>query len=116
MSNLFKLALGVHIAFGTVALIIAPLAMTTAKGGPWHRRWAKIYFWAMAGMALSATVMCWLRSGLFLFLIAIFSFYLALTGYSVLRRKKPEDKAGAIDWFAPWRFSSRAAVCSLRAR
>jgi len=30
----------------------------------------------------------------------IFSFYLALTGYSVLRRKKPEDKAVAVDWCA----------------
>ncbi|HEY7087307.1 MAG TPA: hypothetical protein VH518_04410 [Tepidisphaeraceae bacterium] len=100
MDKLFRSALGVHIAFGTVALIIAPLAMITVKGGRWHRRWGKIYFWSMAGVALSATVMCWLRSGLFLFLVAIFSFYLALTGYSVLRRKKPGDKAGVIDWCA----------------
>jgi uncharacterized membrane protein len=100
MNNPFRLVLSAHIVFGTVALIIAPLAMITVKGGLWHRRWGKIYFWAMAGVALSAAVMCWLRSGLFLFLIAIFSFYLALTGYSVLRRKRPEDKAGAIDWCA----------------
>src|SRR5262245_13441519 len=100
MNNLFRLDLGIHVAFGTVALIVAPLAMITVKGGLWHPRWGKIYFWAMAGVALSATVTCWLRSGLFLFLIAIFSFYLALTGYSVLRRKKPQDKAGAVDWCA----------------
>jgi len=54
----------------------------------------------MAGVALSATLLCWLRSGLFLFLVAIFSFYLALTGYRVLRRKQPEIKAGALDWCA----------------
>jgi hypothetical protein len=80
-----------------VALIIAPLAMMTVKGGLWHRRWGKIYFRAMAGVALTAAFMCWLRSGLFLFLIAIFSFYLALTGYRVLGRKKPEDKPPLFD-------------------
>jgi uncharacterized membrane protein len=100
MDNVFRIVLCVHITFGAVALVIAPLAMVTAKGGLWHRRWGKTYFWAMAGVSVSALVMCWLRSGLFLFLIAIFSFYLALTGYSVLRRKKPTDRAGALDWCA----------------
>ena len=96
-SELFHYILGVHIAFGTVALLIAPLAMVTVKGGLWHRRWGKIFFWAMAGIALTATVLCWLRTGIFLFVIAIFSFYLALTGYRVLRRKKPEAKPGPFD-------------------
>src|ERR1041385_828806 len=96
----FHRILPIHIALGGLALFIAPLAMVTVKGGLWHRRWGKIYFWAMAGVALSAAAMCWLRSGLFLFLIAILSFYLSLTGYRVLQRKKPEDKAALLDWFA----------------
>jgi uncharacterized membrane protein len=96
-TNTFNFVLGIHIFFGTVALILAPLAMITVKGGRWHRRWGKIYFWAMAGVALTATLMCSLGSGLFLFLIAIFSFYLALTGYRVLGRKKPEDKPRRLD-------------------
>src|SRR5215510_13385750 len=100
MDDLFKYVRAVHIVFGSVALVIAPLAMITVKGGLWHRRWGKIYFWAMAGVAVTATVMCWLRSGVFLFLIAIFSFYLALTGYLALRRKKPTDKPGLLDWCA----------------
>ncbi|MDB6125853.1 MAG: hypothetical protein JWQ71_4846 [Pedosphaera sp.] len=96
--NPFYFTLAIHIVAGTVALLIAPLAMATVKGGRWHRRWGKIYFWAMAGVALTAGFMCWLRSGLFLFLIAIFSFYLALTGYRVLGRKKPEeDKPHSFD-------------------
>ena len=100
MDKLFRIILWVHIPFGAVALVIAPLAMITAKGGVWHRRWGKIYFWAMAGVSVSALVMCWLQTGLFMFLIAIFSFYLALTGYSALRRKKPTDRASALDWCA----------------
>jgi uncharacterized membrane protein len=100
MDRIFHFALLFHILNGTVALVIAPLAMMTVKGGLWHRRWGKIYFWAMAGVALTAIVMCFIRSGVFLFLIAIFSFYLALTGYTVLRRKKPEDRPGVLDWLA----------------
>jgi uncharacterized membrane protein len=99
-SILFRCALGLHILSGTVALVIAPLAMMTVKGGIWHRCWGKIYFWAMAGVAITATVMCFIRSGLFLFLIAIFSFYLALTGYIALRGKRPEHRAGWLDWCA----------------
>lgn len=99
--DLFHLVLGIHILNGTVALLIAPLAMVTVKGGRWHRRWGKIYFWAMAVVALTAAVMCWLKSGLFLFFIAIFSFYLAFTGYRVLGRKKPESKPQLLDYGAP---------------
>src|SRR5580698_10293183 len=99
-NNLFTLIRAAHITCGAVALLIAPLAMITAKGGLWHRRWGKIYFWAMAGVAVTAVGMCWLRSGLFLFLVAIFSFYLALTGYTALWRKKPEDRPSLLDWFA----------------
>jgi uncharacterized membrane protein len=100
MDQLFHYALLFHIVCGTVALIVAPLAMITVKGGLWHRRWGKIYFWAMVGISISATIMCFIRSGLFLFLVAIFSFYLALTGYTALRRKKPEDRPGWLDWLA----------------
>ena len=73
----FKFFLALHICGGTTALIIAPLAMFTVKGGRWHRRWGKIYFWAMAEVALTATVLCWLRSGIFLFLVAVFIYALA---------------------------------------
>lgn len=100
MNDTFNLVRLFHIVAGAVALVIGPLAMITFKGGRWHRRWGKIYFWAMATVALTASVMCWIRSGLFLFLVAIFSFYLALTGYTVLRRKKPEDRPTPLDWIA----------------
>jgi uncharacterized membrane protein len=96
--NAFNSVLALHICGGTTALLIAPLAMITVKGGRWHRRWGKIYFWAMAEVALTATALCWLRSGLFLFLIAILSFYLALTGYRALYRKTPRAKPHPLDF------------------
>jgi len=100
VDNVFQIVRIIHILNGAVALVIAPLAMMTAKGGLWHRRWGKIYFWAMFGVAVTAVVMCFIRSGLFLFLVAVFSFYLALTGYRVLKRKKPGDRPGLLDWTA----------------
>ncbi len=95
--------LGIHIAAGFVALFMAPAAMLTQKGGKSHRRWGKIYFWAMAVVAATATVVVFaFGATFFLFLVAIFSFYLALTGYRALYRKRPQagDKPGLLDWAA----------------
>ena len=79
--------LAVHVAAGTSAFVLAPLALITAKGGKAHRRWGKIYFWAMAVVAVTAMVMAIYRPILFLALVAIFSFYSAFVGYRVLRPK-----------------------------
>ena len=88
----------VHILFGTVALFVAPFAMLTHKGGLWHRRWGKVYFWSMGVVALSAMALSLLRPQLFLPLVAVFSFYLAFTGYRVLYRKTPRKVANKLDW------------------
>lgn len=92
----------IHIAAGFTAFFIAPCAMLTRKGGDAHRRWGKIYFWSMAVMALTAIIVAAYRPNIFLLLIAIFSFYMALTGYRVLFRKRPDkgQKANALDWAA----------------
>ena len=98
MGDAFRIILTLHIFCGGVALFVAPGAMLTRKGGLWHRRWGKIYFWAMALVALTALVLSLLRPGLFLALVAVFSFYLAFTGYRVLYRKTPRQRAELIDW------------------
>ena len=90
----------IHIFFGSIALFVAPAAMLTSKGGLWHRRWGKIYFWSMAGVAVTAVVMSLIRSGLFFLLIAFFSFYLAFTGYRILYRKTPQQCPNKADWTA----------------
>lgn len=98
--SIFSAVLPIHIFFGSIALFVAPAAMLTAKGGLWHRRWGKIYFWSMTGVAVTAVVMSLLRSGLFFLLIALFSFYLAFTGYRILYRKTPQQRANKADWTA----------------
>lgn len=98
MPHLFTAVQLLHIGAGSIALVVAPGAMVARKGGRWHRRWGRIYFWSMAVVALTAVVLAVLRSGPFLFLVALFSFYLAFSGYRVLARKSPAQRATWPDW------------------
>ena len=93
----FSVVLWMHIFFGAIALFVAPAAMLTRKGGLWQRRWSKMYFWSITVVAVTAVVMSLIRSGLFFLLVALFSFYLAFTGYGVLSRKTPKQRPSKAD-------------------
>jgi hypothetical protein len=94
--------LAVHIAAGALCLVLAPLALSVRKGSLAHRRLGTIYFWSMGVMAGTALPMALFRPVLFLALIAVLSFYLAFSGYRVLRLKDLVDggSASAVDWTA----------------
>ncbi len=102
MGTIASVVLGLHIVAGYIALVVAPGAMLTQKGGLWHRRSGKFYFWAMAGVALTAVLLSLYRPNLFLLLLAVFSFYQAFSGYRVLSRKLPHQgqRATPLDWSA----------------
>ena len=98
-----RVVLALHIASGSLAFVLAPVALMVAKGGPAHRRWGKVYFYAMTGVAISAVIMAAYRPLLFLALVAIFSFYAAFSAYRVLGQKaafKGEEVVRPLDWFA----------------
>ena len=97
MNNLFHTLLPVHILAGGIALVVAPGAMITVKGGLWHRRWGKVYAAAMLVVAATGSAMSLLRPNLFLFMVAVFSFYLVFSGYRVLHRKGPGQTATSLD-------------------
>lgn len=111
--------LGVHVAAGTSAFVLAPLALLTAKGGKAHRRWGKFYFWSMAVVAATALVMASYRPVLFLALVAIFSFYNAFVAYRVLGQKAAVTGANVVrplDWIAAlFCFACCAALVALGA-
>jgi hypothetical protein len=94
----------IHIAAGTLALFVAPAAMLTVKGGRAHRTWGTIYFWSMAVVGATAVALGLWRPQIFLTLVAVFSFYMAFSGYRALRRKRPAQGQGprVIDWAAAW--------------
>jgi len=114
-----RIFLGVHIAAGSGAFVLAPLALVTAKGGKAHRLWGKIYFWCMAVVASTALVMAIYRPILFLALVAIFSFYSAFVGYRVLGQKaafKGQPVVKGLDWIAAiFCFAASAALALLGA-
>lgn len=89
-----------HILAGFTAFFIAPVPLLTAKGGKTHRRWGRIYFWAMAVVASTALVLAIWLPVLFLAFVAVFSFFFAFRGYRVLYRKRPlqGQGPGVIDW------------------
>ena len=94
------LLLFTHVGAGITALVVAPVAMLTQKGGAAHRRWGRVYFWAMFVIFVSALALLVVRPNVFLFIISILSFYGAFSGVRSLRRKHPErgERAALLDW------------------
>jgi uncharacterized membrane protein len=97
-----RVFLGVHIAAGFTAFVLAPVALATAKGGKQHKRWGMVYLWAMGMVAGTAVPMALYRPVLFLALVAVFSFYSAFSGYRVTKLKSLAQGGGAetVDWLA----------------
>lgn len=92
----------IHILAGGVALVAAPVAMVVSKGGIAHRKWGKIYFWAMTVIFFTAVVLSLSKWIPFLLMIAVFSYYSVISGYRWLYLKKLGygDKPLLIDWCA----------------
>ncbi|MBK6836984.1 MAG: hypothetical protein IPG90_00845 [Bacteroidetes bacterium] len=97
----FNFILIIHIICGFTAFIVAPIAMAVKKGSAAHRKWGKIFFWAMCGVCAAALIMAPMHKNLFLTLVAVFSFYMAFSGYRVLYRKNLQNwrQVAFIDWF-----------------
>ena len=114
MARLIPLLLAIHVAAGTLALVVAPVAMLTAKGGPAHRRWGRVYYWAMGVVALTALVVALWRPNPFLAMVAVFSYYFAFTGRGSSCTSDPTAASARQRWTGapPWRRRRRARAWS----
>jgi len=83
----YRLLLWLHIASGHVALAAAVGAMLTGKGSRWHVYTGRLFTLGMALVFVTAVPITLMRPNLFLLLVAIFSFYLALTGWLRARNR-----------------------------
>ena len=90
--------LPIHILVGTIALLGAALAVSTEKGKRIHVLSGRTYFWCMVVIFSTAIPMSIINNNIFLFLIAIFSFYLAFAGMRFARNRK--GIATTLDWIA----------------
>ena len=88
----------IHVLVGTVALLCSAIAVSSQKGKKFHVLSGRTYFWCMVGIFLTAIPMSIINSNIFLFLIAIFSFYLAFAGMRFAKNRK--GIATKIDWIA----------------
>jgi hypothetical protein len=93
-----------HIAAGFIGFFVAPVALAVRKGGLAHRRWGKVFFWAMVVAGSTAILNASLKGITFLLLTGIFSLYLAVFGYRSLYQKHlgVGRDAGASPALADW--------------
>ena len=97
-NEMIQILLPIHILAGIIALTSAALAVSFEKGKRLHVLSGRAYFWGMVTIFLTAIPMSIISSNVFLFLIAIFSFYLAFAGLRFARNRK--GIATTLDWIA----------------
>ena len=95
-NEMMQILLPIHILAGTIALLCAAMAVSSEKGKKLHVLSGRTYFWCMVAIFLTAIPMSIITSNIFLFLIAIFSFYLAFAGMRFARNRK--GVATTLDW------------------
>lgn len=110
---MYKLLLSFHIAGGVTALVTAASALATSKGDRWHVYSGRAFALGMLIVFLTALPMTFIRPNLFLFLIAVFSFYLVLTGW--LRARNRGRAPVLADWIAAIAMAVTAIAMGVRA-
>ena len=100
MASLDAWVLWVHVAAGTVAVLAGVGALVTKKGGLRHRRAGRAFVGSMAvvdGTVFVLLVIDPTTLRVVLSLVAVFSGYLAFSGYRVLSRKRQPATAHRLD-------------------
>ena len=100
METFFQLNRYVHITAGFIGFFMAPVALALRKGGPGHRFWGRVFFWAMAVAGTTALAGSQHIHSLFLLLTAVFSLYMAAFGYRsvFLKHLAWDARVAAFDW------------------
>ena len=87
MEIFFKILLVIHILFGGIGLLIGTILMLLKKGDANHKKLGLLFFISMLINAFCSLVLAIIHPNLFLFIIGIFSIYLAITGRRHLKVK-----------------------------
>jgi uncharacterized membrane protein len=81
-----------HIATGTIALLVGLVPMFSKKGSRLHNQTGLVYVYCMITVAITALLLCVFQPltmmRLFLTGIAVFSFYLSMSGWRTTKQKK----------------------------
>ncbi|KTD65332.1 hypothetical protein [Legionella shakespearei] len=93
---IFNILLVIHVLCGSSCMVFSIAAIATRKGGNKHRRYGRYFFYGMTGIFITAIPMALIKTNTFLLLIALFSYYLAYTGWRYARRH--ESLIPVSDW------------------
>lgn len=96
LNNIFMYLLVIHIMCGFTALFSAFGAILCAKGQHRHRICGRFFISAMTGVFITAVPLSLIKHNQFLFLIALFSYYLALSGWRYAKNRT--GVATKFDW------------------
>lgn len=87
-----------HIAAGFIALMTGAITLSTAKGGKIHRKAGTVFFYAMMAITATAIVLSLIKNIPFLLMVALFSGYMAFTGYRAIQFCKKRSRPSRLDW------------------
>lgn len=97
---IFKILLVAHIIAGSIGLITGTVNISRKKGDKLHNKLGLIFFYCMLINGVAGLFMSLIHSNIFLFIVGIFSIYMASTGkrYLSLKRLNNGEKPKRIDW------------------
>jgi hypothetical protein len=93
---MYKVLLALHVVAGNVALLSAPGAVIVEKVGRAHAWIGRAFAIGMTVIFLTAVPMTVLKPNLFLFLVALFNFYMVSTGW--LRATNRKGSPTRLEW------------------
>lgn len=101
MQQIFNLTILVHVLAGIGALISGAVAIVLKTNTPKHKPVGRFYFWCMTVIFITGLFLSVCKGLLFLFFIAIFTYYATLIAYRALRLKELHNgqRPANIDWF-----------------
>jgi uncharacterized membrane protein len=100
MEKIFTIAIIIHVLAGIGALIFGALAIILKKNTPKHKPVGRFYFYCMSTIFVTGIFLSVCKGLLFLFFIAIFTYYSTIIAYRALRLKNLHNgqKPAKIDW------------------
>ena len=110
---MYEFLLWFHIAGGVVVLLAPAGALATSKGSRWHIVAGRVFVLGMLVVFVTAVPITVIRPNVFLFGVAVVSFYFALTGW--LRARNRSEVPVLADWVASVAMASIAVAMCLRA-
>jgi len=100
MDITFRVFLVIHIISGTIGLLTGTINILRKRGDKKHRLTGKFFLYSMLTVGFSAFVLSILHPNYFLFIVGVFTIYMAATGYRYLlfRKSGASRKPELIDW------------------